>query len=1042
MSKCCNSCSKPCSCSDSLPCGSSPWDRCTIAATLNGTPLATVCDQIIPTGLVTRGDGRNLIGALAENVPDLGGGSRLTWDRNRSALRAGTVDADQWDAGNVGNASTAVGTNNIASGENSFASGIDVVASGSAAHAEGIETVSAGTGSHAEGITTFATGNGSHASGIIAIASEPGAHAEGIIAFATGTSSHAEGILTFANQTASHAEGIFTQANEAGVHIMGTFGSSTTDPFSWQLAGGTSLSGIPGDGLSAIVRTTVFGTPQPSGEIITNVFTSANADFAEYFEWTDGNPLNEDRVGYFVELVNGNKIQIATSQANVIGVTSRTACVNADAAELGDPNAILKDLFGRPITQDSYTVGANVVLAQYGTLLTDVYLDKEQMVNAAIDTAVADLLNKLYEPEGRISNDRAVKQKPLNLGGVLGGVLAPVTGILTPVTGLLAGLPINDLIAQLGLLPSSPNLSNVQNLVSKLKLAQVNPLTLIISQLVMILQSFKFNPTNIFLTDLLAILGAKQVGTAKSKVVNLSNYSKNLPITNLLTLLNAVPIEIPILSQLPIVYTPDTLSLYELADKLGLPIADLAYQLNLPIAGIVTPISATIAELAMALNVGNISLADLVNKINAPIAELLGKLLITNIPIPDLAATLGLTLEQLFAGLGNFPLAAITNFNSLPAREISKGFGLPLADVISKLNLSGLPLADLASKLGLPLDGLLDSLGNLPLADLLDLNNLPLSGLLGVLDGPLRSDLLANLPTAGLLAGLPISGLPVSDLPIANLLGNLPVSGLLGNLSASGLIRGLSLPEIVGNVPTGNLPINNILDSLSLSALLSNLPVTGLLSNPSGNSVITGLLNNLSTSGVLNGLPIGGNLPVAGLVNGLPIAGGLLSGLVGGLPNLHQALPGVRSVNSRTILPTQRVLTVLAQYGINISDGDYSPDHITSLFTDQIRDKLNAVKSVKVSIPNPEYVPDVVPYLPRSKDPKWIPVGLLGKIYVRDDGNCVVGGLCQSNANGIATPAGDTFSPEVRYRVIARSSSDPNVIRILFQHVHLYQNPV
>ena len=71
-------------------------------------------------------------------------------------------------------------------------------------------------------------------------------------------------------------------------------------------------------------------------------------DFAEYFEWFDGNPNNEDRMGYMVQL-NGEKIEIATTFKNCIGITSGTNSFTADSASLDWHGRFLKDDFGRPI---------------------------------------------------------------------------------------------------------------------------------------------------------------------------------------------------------------------------------------------------------------------------------------------------------------------------------------------------------------------------------------------------------------------------------------------------------------------------------------------------------------------------------------------------------------------------------------------------------------------------------------------------------------------------------------------------------------------
>ena len=63
---------------------------------------------------------------------------------------------------------------------------------------------------------------------------------------------------------------------------------------------------------------------------------SQNAyDYAEYFEWEDGNPSNEDRRGYSVFVNSNGKIEKATDSTNtaeIIGVISGTAAVVGDSA--------------------------------------------------------------------------------------------------------------------------------------------------------------------------------------------------------------------------------------------------------------------------------------------------------------------------------------------------------------------------------------------------------------------------------------------------------------------------------------------------------------------------------------------------------------------------------------------------------------------------------------------------------------------------------------------------------------------------------------
>lgn len=80
-------------------------------------------------------------------------------------------------------------------------------------------------------------------------------------------------------------------------------------------------------------------------------YSSTGADYAELFEWEDGNPNNEDRRGYFVTMV-GNKIKKASQGDYILGVVSANPCIlgNTDTEWQGQ---FLKDEFGEYIQEDT-----------------------------------------------------------------------------------------------------------------------------------------------------------------------------------------------------------------------------------------------------------------------------------------------------------------------------------------------------------------------------------------------------------------------------------------------------------------------------------------------------------------------------------------------------------------------------------------------------------------------------------------------------------------------------------------------------------------
>lgn len=82
-------------------------------------------------------------------------------------------------------------------------------------------------------------------------------------------------------------------------------------------------------------------------------FTSANGDYAEYWEYEDGNIDNEDRTGLFVTFI-GNKIRIAQKGDNLVkvGVVSAAPSVIGDADNREWRGKYQKDIFGRFLLED------------------------------------------------------------------------------------------------------------------------------------------------------------------------------------------------------------------------------------------------------------------------------------------------------------------------------------------------------------------------------------------------------------------------------------------------------------------------------------------------------------------------------------------------------------------------------------------------------------------------------------------------------------------------------------------------------------------
>jgi hypothetical protein len=80
-------------------------------------------------------------------------------------------------------------------------------------------------------------------------------------------------------------------------------------------------------------------------------FSANGADYAEYFEWKDGNIEYEDRIGYAVTL-DGNKIIKANSNDEVLGIISGNYSFLGDNPEWEWQGKYLKDNFGRTIYEE------------------------------------------------------------------------------------------------------------------------------------------------------------------------------------------------------------------------------------------------------------------------------------------------------------------------------------------------------------------------------------------------------------------------------------------------------------------------------------------------------------------------------------------------------------------------------------------------------------------------------------------------------------------------------------------------------------------
>ena len=159
---------------------------------------------------------------------------------------------------------------------------------------------------------------------------------------ASGVGSIAIGAGSTATATGSIGLGFCTNSSIENQTVLGKYNiaQTSTDETKYGL--------IFGNG-TADARANAYTLDWQGNATFAGTVTSASgADYAEYFEWKDGNKDAEDRVGYIVRL-DGNKIVKAKKDDDILGIISGCATVIGDNAEWNWQGRFVRDEFGRII---------------------------------------------------------------------------------------------------------------------------------------------------------------------------------------------------------------------------------------------------------------------------------------------------------------------------------------------------------------------------------------------------------------------------------------------------------------------------------------------------------------------------------------------------------------------------------------------------------------------------------------------------------------------------------------------------------------------
>ena len=241
---------------------------------------------------------------------------------------------------------------------------------------------------------------------------------------AYGKGAHAEGYNTQALHVAAHTSGNGTKSALAYQTVCGQVNKATTDSLfvvGNGTYGATELDRNESNALEC--RTT--GTLAIGGSLIQNA-----SDYAECFEWYDGNKDKEDRIGYIVTL-EGNKIRFADSTDDILGIISGTAGVIGNAAELDWKDRYLTDEYGRIIYDEIELEQTTCDPNDPEKEIVETIRRKVPRINPDFDSTL-EYVPRTERPEWGVVGLMGQIYVRDNGLAVIGGYVTPTRGIATP----------------------------------------------------------------------------------------------------------------------------------------------------------------------------------------------------------------------------------------------------------------------------------------------------------------------------------------------------------------------------------------------------------------------------------------------------------------------------------------------------------------------------------------------------------------------------------------------------------------------------------
>ena len=241
---------------------------------------------------------------------------------------------------------------------------------------------------------------------------------------AYGKGAHAEGYNTQALHVAAHTSGNGTKSALAYQTVCGQVNKATTDSL-FVVGNGTYGTTELDRNESNALECRTTGSLAIGGSLIQNA-----SDYAECFEWYDGNKDKEDRIGYIVTL-EGNKIRFADSTDDILGIISGTAGVIGNAAELDWKDRYLTDEYGRIIYDEIELEQTTCDPNDPEKEIVETIRRKVPRINPDFDSTL-EYIPRTERPEWGVVGLMGQIYVRDNGLAVIGGYVTPTRGIATP----------------------------------------------------------------------------------------------------------------------------------------------------------------------------------------------------------------------------------------------------------------------------------------------------------------------------------------------------------------------------------------------------------------------------------------------------------------------------------------------------------------------------------------------------------------------------------------------------------------------------------